>query len=148
MMSSKSYQRWRTTRKDELDKIEHAHAAVGVTGRGRWYATQQVNQAYVILLASHFQGFCRDLHDESVAFLVGLITPTSLRPIIDDDLTWNRQLDKGNAQPGSIGADFGRLGIKIWERVQLYDPQGGFQRQLDELNEVAQCNCSSGFPQA
>jgi hypothetical protein len=46
-MPSKAYQTWRTIRRAELDRIEHAHTAVGVTGRGRWYATQQVNQAYV-----------------------------------------------------------------------------------------------------
>jgi hypothetical protein len=135
-MSSKSYQGWRTVRKDELDKIEHAHGAVGVTGRGRWYATQQVNQAYVVLLASHFQGFCRDLHEESVNSFVKLITPAPLQPIIRKELLWNRQLDKGNAQPGSIGADFGRLGMSpFWTHVQSYDLQEQFQEKLVELNE-------------
>src|SRR5438132_10335363 len=105
-MPSKAYQKWRNARSNELGQIEHAHTAVGVTGRGRWYATQQVNQAYVVLLASHFQSFCRDLHTESITFLVSLVTPTHLQRMMREELTWNRQLDKGNAQPASIGADF------------------------------------------
>ena len=136
-MCSKSYQEWRTIRRAELDRIEHAHTAVGVTGRGRWYATQQVNQAYVVLLASHFQGYCRELHDESVAFLVGLVHPTCLQPIIEAELNRNRQLDRGNAQPGSIGADFGRLVRSFWAHVSLHDPrdQYRFQQKLEELND-------------
>src|SRR5277367_6033191 len=100
-MPSKAYQEWRTIRRAELDRIEHAHSAVGVTGRGRWYATQQVNQAYVVLLASHFQGFCRDLYAESAEFLVGLVNPRYLQPLLRRELNRNRQLMRGNAQPGS-----------------------------------------------
>jgi hypothetical protein len=136
-MPSKAYQKWRRARSDELDKIEHAHGAVGVTGRGRWYATQQVNQAYVMLLASHFQGFCRDLYFESADFLVGLVNPTYLQPIVKEELKRNRQLDRGNAHPGSIGADFDRLVRSFWEHVERHDPldERHFQQRLKELNQ-------------
>jgi hypothetical protein len=136
-MPSKAYQKWRTVRAEELDRIEHAHSAVGVTGRGRWYATQQVNQAYVILLASHFQGFCRELYAESAEFLVGLVNPTYLQPIIQEEWRRNCQLDRGNAQPGSIGADFGRLVDSFWPRVKLHDPldEHQFKQRLDEMNK-------------
>ena len=105
-MPSKSYQRWRTIQRGELDKIDHAHGAVGATGRGRWYATQQVNQAYVVLLASHFQRFCRDLHSESVDFLVDQIQPPCLRAIFQANLLWARKLDHGNANFDNIRDDF------------------------------------------
>ena len=59
-----------TSRRRALDEIEAAHASVGGTGPGRRYATQQINQAYAVLLASQFQGYCRDLHTESVAHLM------------------------------------------------------------------------------
>jgi hypothetical protein len=136
-MPSKAYQEWRTIRREQLDKIEHAHGAVGLTGRGRWYGTQQVNQAYVILLASHFQGFCRDLYDESAEFLVGLVNPGYLQPIIKEALNRKLQLAQGNAQPGSIGDDFGRLVNQFWGRVKPYDPQSQhrFPEKLDELNK-------------
>ena len=35
--------------------------------------TQQINRAYAVLGASHFQGFVRDLHTESVDYLVAII---------------------------------------------------------------------------
>ncbi len=136
-MPSKAYQKWRKVRRGELDRIEHAHRAVGVTGRGRWYATPQVNQAYVMLLASHFQGFCRDLYSEVADLLVGLVNPTYLQPIIKAELKRNRQLERGNAQAGSIGADFGRLVPSFWDHVKRHDPldEHRFQEQLEALNK-------------
>src|SRR5687768_1571741 len=106
-MPSTSYRRWAGARENALAEIEHAHTAVGGTGPGRRYATQQINQAYAVLLASHFQGFCRDLHSESIDHLIVAVSPARLQRVIRVELTQNRQLDRGNAQPGSIGADFG-----------------------------------------
>ena len=74
-MPSKSYREWLSTRAKALDEIEAAHASVGGSGPGRRYATQQLNQAYAVLVASQFQGFCRDLHTECVALLVAHINP-------------------------------------------------------------------------
>jgi hypothetical protein len=134
-MPSKSHDRWATTRRDQSDEIERAHAASGGTRPGRRYATQQLNQAYVVMLASQFQGFCRDLHSESVDFLVPHAQPVELQPIIRDLLTQNLQLNRSNAQPGSIGADFGRFGIEFWPEVELEDPRNGSRKALlDELN--------------
>ena len=133
-MPSLAYRQWRTTRARALDEIAQAHAAVGGTGPGRRYATQEINRAYAVLLASQFQGFCRDLHSEAVGYL-GAFLPNALRPIIRGELHWNRQLDRGNAQPSSIGSDFGRLGLSFWDEVHLLDP-GNATRQilLEELN--------------
>ena len=77
-MPSQSYREWLSTRAKALDEIEAAHASVGGTGPGRRYATQQINQAYAVLVASQFQGFCRDLHTESVARLMAFIDPPEL----------------------------------------------------------------------
>ncbi len=65
-MPSHSLTKWNAERAEALDKIEDAHATVGSTERGRRYATQQINYSYTALLSSHFQGFCRDLHSESM----------------------------------------------------------------------------------
>ncbi len=121
-MPSTSYRRWAGARENALAEIEHAHTAVGGTGRGRRYATQQINQAYAVLLASQFQGFCRDLHSESINHLIAAISPARLQLVVLVELTQNRQLDRGNAQPGSIGADFGRLGIEFWTEVKSFHP--------------------------
>jgi hypothetical protein len=136
-MPSLSYQGWVTNRADSLDEIERAHAAVGGRARGRRYATQQINQAYAVLLASQFQGFCRDLHTESVDHLLSAIAPVPpLRPILRAELTRGRQLDRGNAQPSSLGADFGRLGIRFWHEVDHHDPKNATRRgHLGLLND-------------
>jgi len=134
-MPSTSYGEWRGTRSDDLDEMAEAHAAVGGTQRGRRFATQQINRAYAILLASQFQGFCRDLHSECVDHLVNSLTPNVLQPIVRAELTLNRQLDRGNAQPGSIGSDFGRLGVDFWIQVDGHDVTNPARKTLlEELN--------------
>jgi hypothetical protein len=90
-----------------LDEIQRAHFAVGGTSRGRRFATQQINRAYAVLLASQFQGFCRDLHSECIDHLMTALAPTvSIGAIIRSELTRARKLDMGNAQPGSLGEDW------------------------------------------
>ena len=77
-MPSHSYREWLSKRARALDETEAAHASVGGTGPGRRYATQQINQTYAVLVASQFQGFCRDLHTESVTRLMAYIKPPPL----------------------------------------------------------------------
>lgn len=133
-MPSISHRRWATSRANALDEIALAHAAVGGPGRGRRYVTQQVNQAYAVLLASQFQGFCRDLHSESVGYLITAIAPPPpLRLLVQAEFTRGRQLDRGNAQASSLGADFGRLGINFWAEVDNHDPRNGTRRGLLEV---------------
>ena len=135
-MASASLKRWKSTRAHELDQLEAAHVAVGGTGRGRRYATQQVNQAYVILLSSHFQGSCRDLHAEAVDYMVESIEAKTLRTAARTAFTWNRALDRGNPHPGNLGRDFNRLGMTFWPTVQAIDVRNGRRKtRLEELNE-------------
>jgi hypothetical protein len=112
-MPSNSLTRWKADRAAALDEIENAHAVVGGTARGRRYATQQINYAYTTLLSSHFQGFCRDLHSESIDNVI-LNLPARTRAFCRTEFLWNRSLDRGNPHPGGIGADFNRLGIDFW----------------------------------
>jgi hypothetical protein len=63
------------------------------------------------------------------------MTPLALQPIVREEFTWNRQLDRGNAQPGSLGSDFGRLGIEFWTDVDGHDARNPDRKtQLEELN--------------
>lgn len=136
-MPSQSWLHWNTERALELDEIETAHTAVGGSGRGRRYATQQLNRAYALLLAAQFQGFCRDLHTESADFLVTLIAVPSFRSTVRADFLWNRSLDRGNANQGNIAGDFRRLGIAdFWTLVDADRPGNDRCRvALDHLNE-------------
>ena len=98
-------------------------------------AKVSINQAYAVLLASQFQGFCRELHTESVAYLVDAIEPSNLRPIVRAELTRERKLDKGNASPGNLGEDFGRLGIEFWDEVKKLSPRNSARnKSLEMLN--------------
>jgi hypothetical protein len=135
-MPSTSYRRWRTIQAKALDEIERAHAAVEGTKRGRRYATRQINQAYAVLLAAQFQRYCRDLHSECVDYLVASVAPhPSLQNILEKEFTGHRQLDRGNAQSSSLGADFGRLGLEFWTEANALDPRNAAsQALLDALN--------------
>lgn len=134
-MPSTSVREWTTTRRRALDEIARAHVAVEGSKPGRRYATQQINRAYAVLLASQFQGLCRDLHSECVDYLANSVAPVGLRPIVRVEFTLSRQLDRGNAQSGSIGSDFGRLGVEFWDEVGRHHPKNpGRRRLLDELN--------------
>ena len=129
-MPSSALQKWRKERRVELDEIVRAHAAVGGTGPGRRFATQQINRAYAVLLASQFQGFCRDLHTECVDHLARAIQPAILQPIARAQLTHVRSLDRGNAQPSSIGSDFNRLGVNFWDEVERLDAKNAERKKM------------------
>jgi hypothetical protein len=131
---SVSFQNWSTVRAAALDAVERAHTAIRRTGPGRREAVRQLNHAYAVLLAAEFQGFCRELHTEAVeAFVANL--PPAQRTIIKSELTWNRQLDRGNATPATLGSDFGRLGLDWRDMIDSAVTTGPILRQrLEELN--------------
>ena len=134
-MPSASRQRWLTERAQALDEIQSAHARVGGTARGRRYATQQINHAYVVLLSSQFQGFCRDLHTECLDYLVVAVTPAALQVVLRAEALRGRRLDKANPSPGNIGEDFNRLGFAFWAEVSARDGRAASrQRSLGTLN--------------
>jgi hypothetical protein len=135
-MPSNSLRIWAEDRATTLDEIEAAHHAVGGGGRGRRYATQQLNQAYTVMLMSHFQGFCRDLHSEAVANLVDAVSPAGMRSVLRGVLIENRALDRGNANAGTLGSDFGRIGLSFWDEMNATDTRvARWQARLDELND-------------
>ncbi len=90
-----------------------------------------------MLLASQFQGFCRDRHSEAADFIASATQPTALRPVMKERLVAGRQLHSGNAQPGSIGSDFGRFfASKFWDEVDKLDASYNSRRaELERLNK-------------
>jgi hypothetical protein len=55
--------------------------------------------------------------------------------ILQLNLTANRQLDKANAQPSSIGSDFAKLGLRIWNTLDSQDKRNiTRQTRLKQLN--------------
>lgn len=134
-MPSVALNNWNTAASDRLDEIEAAHQAVGGQGRGRRYATLQINHAYAVLLSSQFQGFCRDLHSEAADFIAANTQPAAASNVFRLLLTQGRKLDQGNPNPGNLGSDFGRLGMQFWPQVGVVDQQRqARQTRLEELN--------------
>jgi hypothetical protein len=71
-------------------------------------------------LAGEFQGFARELHDQAIdcyAQSIGTLSPT-LANIVRNDMSRDRKLDRGNANPGSLGTDFSRLGLILWSALE------------------------------
>jgi hypothetical protein len=135
-MASNSLTVWRGNAAAALNELEAAHTAIGGTGRGRIYATQQINRAYAVLLSSRFQAFCRDLHSEAADHL----TKSSAGPdprlmMLRVRLTDSRKLDTGNPNPGNLGSDFGRFGIQFWDGLRAENSRNEDRRKkLEELN--------------
>ena len=133
-MPSNSLQNWNTVRIRELDEIANAHLQVGGDARGRRYATQQINHAYTMLLSSQFQGYCRDLHSESIDHMVRLVAPVSLQAVLRAEFTLHRKLDRGNPNPGNIGSDFNRLGLKFLDQVRAQSRRN--QSRIEHLEDL------------
>jgi hypothetical protein len=116
-VASKSLQEWQSNASAAFNEIENAHRAVGGTKPGRRFLTQQINYAYVTLLAARFQGFARALHSQTADTIAAGTHSIDYRVMLRESLTHNRALDKHNAQPNSIAEDFDRFGINIWRDV-------------------------------
>jgi hypothetical protein len=135
-MPSRSFILWNNGRRQALDQIAAAHAAVGGVGPGRRYATQQLNQAYAMLLSSQFQGFCRDLHSEAVDHICGPVAAGNVRMLLlRKRFTTGRRLDFGNPNPGNLGADFDFFDLKLWTALRAHDRANeGRNKALETLN--------------
>ncbi len=132
-MPSPALTAWSTSSAAALSQLEAAHASVGGTRAGRRTNTLQLNYAYVLLLSAHFQAYCRGLHSDATQLLVDAIDP-GIAVVLDTNLTFARQLDRGNAQPSALGADFNRLDLEFWTVVKAADARNAArQRKLEEL---------------
>ena len=98
-------------------------------------------------VAGHFQRFCRSLHDEAVAAAANQVTPASIGKLLGDRLSDGRQLDRGNARPAALQADFRRFDIRLWDDlIQLDGRNRQRHQQLDQLNAWRNAVAHQGFP--
>jgi hypothetical protein len=134
-MPSRAFAIWQVEARGALNEIEAAHRAVGGSGRGRRRAAQQINQAYVVLLSSQFQRFCRDLHDDCSRHFVQQPALLPYEPILHPRFVVGRKLDAANPNPSNIGSDFARLGVEFWVEVRRLDSRNSArQSALESLN--------------
>jgi hypothetical protein len=133
-MPSKALDRWHVQRLPKLDELEAAHQAMGGQGPGRRYVTGRINDAYVVLLAAEWQGFCRDLHSEAADSIAAVARPAALQGPIRTSFTSLRRMDRGNANAAEFGTDFGRLGMAFWPSVEaLHKLNSVRKRRLQQL---------------
>ena len=134
-MASRALRNWQTRSRKVLDEVEAAHASVGGRRGARAFARQQINQAYVVLLSSQFQRFCRDLYSDAADFIIAQPTFAAIAPLLRASLSQNRRLDSGNAHPGNIASDFSRFGFDIWVMATQRDARAAARREkLEALN--------------
>ncbi|MFC6088328.1 hypothetical protein Q5530_04395 [Saccharothrix sp. BKS2] len=139
-MVSAALLQWQSSRKAKLDNLLKAHLAVGGSKAGRRWATEELNHAIILRLASEFQGYCRDLHDEAIQFVVH--STASADPEVRRVLTFSflaaRRLDRGNAEPGALGNDFSLFNVDLWPNLHAHYPtkSSEWRRRLEMLNKA------------
>lgn len=136
-MPSKPFTHWRNESKRKLDEFENAHGAVsgGRKNRGRRYLTEQLNHAYLVAVAAHFQKFCRDLHAEATSHLMNTIANRDVQKVFLSVMTQGRKLDVGNANSANITSDFKRLGIgRVFDEMEQLNGRNKIRkRRLDQM---------------
>jgi len=127
---------WREERAARLDELFVAHSLIGGSTAGRRWQTEQLNWALILRLAAEFQGFARDLHDLGAQAVAASVDGPMLG-VVQRSLVLNRQLDRSNAQPSALGADFGRFGVDWWPELTKKDARTTKrQQQLGLLNRA------------
>jgi hypothetical protein len=87
------------------------------------------------MLSAEFQGFCKDLHRECAEHFAAQV-PAGIEDVILQQFLAQRLLDRGNPNPGNIGADFNRLGLKLFDEAFRTDHRVlTWRQELDTLNE-------------
>jgi hypothetical protein len=126
-VTSEALHSWRASRSANLDALIGAHQAVTHGLPGRPSLTSELNHALIARLASEFQGFSRDLHDQAAdGFLTSVTVPDpGIRQILRARLEDGRKLDVGNANAGNLGNDFLRIGLRLWPNIHAAYPARG-----------------------
>lgn len=137
-MPSVARSSWTTSRAKRLNQLAEAHRLRREDNPGNPAPLEAVNWSMILVLASEFQGFARELHDEAAEFLASSMAQGDQNyfEIIRNNLTAKRELDSANAKPTSLSADFKRLGISdIWADIEGADHEGArWHNQLGVLN--------------
>jgi hypothetical protein len=138
-MPSRALTTWCKERSGRLEDLLHAHQSVDEPARGRRRRAAALNEALLLRLAAEFQGFARDLHNQACDIFAAWIAPSNpaAQQVVRNQLVHGRELGRGNAHPGSIGNDFGRLGFDVWPELSVRDRRTKrHNRSLGLLNEA------------
>jgi len=134
-MPSRALREWRTTQRAELDRVDVLLRGVRGAGAAERAMRRHVVDGGIVLLAGHFQRYCREVYGEAVGFLAGQIQPTSAGSVLGDLLMERPALGRGNANSLTLGNDFKRMHLNIWKALERRD-----QRNLDRMRRINQLN--------
>lgn len=133
-MPSRALQRWRRERSATLDDLVAVHRGVSEGPRASEFKMGVIVDALTLRLATEFQGFARDLHDEAVDGVVASVdAPEGVDGLLIGGLTVFRRLNRANASKGSLVEDFGQLGVSLWGHGSSCTP---WWKDLEALNGV------------
>ncbi|HST81670.1 MAG TPA: hypothetical protein VLL08_08045 [Kineosporiaceae bacterium] len=99
---------------------------------------QEWTHALILRLASEFQGFCRDLHNDvskAVAWALAA-SDEDIRLLILVGLTTDRALNRSSADPQTLAKDFARFRITLWADLKRRHPRSapGWEESLRLLH--------------
>lgn len=141
-MASISLRDWQGVRAARINRLVHAHALVG-SAYARRPPTLELKHAIILRIASEFQGFCKDLHDEAAEAIAAALAPedSQQRDLIATACVAGRRLNSGNARPEILKEDFDRLRVGVWQGLaQKYGVLAkDWERRLDLLNQARNC---------
>ena len=99
---------WQNHRLPRLKLVDAQNAAIAALVPPNPDLADENLRGYVMLLAAHFQGFCRDLHSECVQAAARAV-PVPMLLLFQTLCQQDRKLDKENAKYSGIKADFERF---------------------------------------
>lgn len=109
-----------------------------MVNQSAWWAADELDQALVLRVASEFQGFARDLHDEAIELIGEAVAPGDLRRQLLLSLPYKaaRRLDRGNADARALNQDFSLFGLVLWFDLEQHHPDRapGWKTALEALN--------------
>jgi hypothetical protein len=111
-MPSAALLKWQNDRLPSLTHVDTQCAASVAAIPANPALVEENYRGYVLLLAAHFQGFCRDLHTECAQIIASKVRP-SLEILFQSQFSTRRELDRSNANVKSIIEDFSRFGFAM-----------------------------------
>lgn len=133
-MPSAALLRWQNERLPNLAHVDTQCAASVAAVPANLALIDENYRGYVLLLAAHFQGFCRDLHTECAQIIASKVRP-SLEILFQSQFSARRELDRGNANAKNIIEDFSRFGFSMKTQLDAIAGAVALKADLHMLNE-------------
>jgi hypothetical protein len=115
-MPSNALTRWQNERLPRLNLVDAQNIAIGAQMPQNPQLVDENLRGYVLLLAAHFQGYCRDLHSECVQAAANAV-PVPMLLMFQRLCEEGRELSKANAKYSSIKADFERFDFSLTDAL-------------------------------